>query len=94
VNGRGLMLACVAIPLFAVPAVAQVNAETLIRMEREANGRCRGGSGDSQETWEACGARDAYGRVLAMLGWCYGRQGEAGYQMNWHRCQANSIRMQ
>ena len=48
---------------------------------------------DAQETWEACGARDAYGRVLNMLGWCYGRQGEAGVDMNWHRCQANSNRM-
>lgn len=93
--GRAVLLACfAAAPLFSLPAAAQADAEALIRLEREANGKCRGGSGDAQETWEACGARDAYGRVLGMLGWCYGQRGQAGYQMAWHRCQANSNRMQ
>ena len=91
---RALLLACAAAALVAPPALAQVDAATVLRLEREANGRCRGGSGDSQETWEACGARDAYGRIPAMLGWCYGRRGEAGHQMSWHRCEANSNRMQ
>lgn len=52
------------------------------------NGNCRGGSGDSDETWKACGRRDAIGKKLEAVGWCYGRPGEAGYQMNWHRCDA------
>ena len=68
------------------------DAAELPRLAREANGRC--GSGDAQPTWEACGTRDGCGRVLAMLGWCYRRQGAAAHQMIWHRCQANSIRMQ
>ncbi len=91
---RGLVLAFAAATLCAVPAAAQINADAVIRLERDANSRCRGGRGDAQETWEACGAREAYGRVLNMLGWCYGRQGEAGFQMSWHRCQPNSNRMQ
>ena len=78
----------------APAAVAQSvpAAQRMIQLERDANTRCRGGSGDQQVTWEACGERTAYGRVLGMMGWCYGRQGEAGYQMQWHRCIATSIR--
>jgi len=68
------------------------SAERLIQMERAANSRCRGGSGDELHTWEACGERTAYGRILGMMGWCYGRRGEAGYQMQWHRCTPTSIR--
>lgn len=52
------------------------------------NGNCRGGSGDSDETWKACGRRDDIGKKLEAIGWCYGRPGEAGYQMDWHRCDA------
>ncbi|WP_245586687.1 hypothetical protein [Pleomorphomonas oryzae] len=50
------------------------------------NARCRGGSGDSSETWKACDRRKAISAKLEAVGWCYGRPGEAGYQMNWHRC--------
>lgn len=56
------------------------------------NGKCRGGSGDSQETWQACDARDHTQKSLAAAGWCYGRQGDYGYQMEWHRCEARSLR--
>lgn len=50
------------------------------------NGDCRGGSGDSDETWQACNRREVIGAKLQAVGWCYGREGEAGYQMEWHAC--------
>lgn len=56
------------------------------------NGKCRGGSGESQETWQACDAREHTQKSLVAAGWCYGRQGEYGYQMEWHRCEARSLR--
>ena len=83
-----LLLSCL-----AFPALAQTDrAEALLAWQQDANTRCRGGSGDSQATWQACGERDAYSRVLNSMGWCYGRSGEIGANMSWHRCQANSIR--
>lgn len=60
----------------------------IIDQWQEENGNCRGGSGDSDETWKACDRREAIGRKLGAVGWCYGRPNEAGYQMNWHRCDA------
>lgn len=52
------------------------------------NTQCRGGSGNSDETLQACDRREAIGAKLEAVGWCYGRPGEYGYQMNWHRCDA------
>lgn len=59
---------------------------------QDQNGKCRGGSGDDSETWKACEARDYTELALRAAGWCYGREGEYGYQMNWHRCGPVSIR--
>ena len=50
------------------------------------NMKCRGGPGNSDETLKACERREAIGGKLEAVGWCYGRPGEYGYQMNWHRC--------
>ncbi len=54
------------------------------------NDSCRGGSGDDNETWKACGARDYISFLLYQRGWCYGKDGEASYEMQWHRCVATS----
>lgn len=58
----------------------------IISQWQDENGRCRGGVGDSSQTWKACDRREAIGAKLKAVGWCYGRPGEAGYQMSWHRC--------
>ena len=29
---------------------------------------------------------------LNKLGWCYGKYNQAGFEMSWHQCEANSIR--
>jgi hypothetical protein len=69
-----------------------VNVSALINRWQDENGRCRGGSGDDPKTYQACDERSATGNKLAEAGWCYGREGEAGYQMEWHPCAANSTR--
>ncbi|MBP2235300.1 hypothetical protein J2Z31_001792 [Sinorhizobium kostiense] len=58
----------------------------IISQWHDQNGDCRGGSGDSDETWKACDRREAIGAKLQAVGWCFGRDGEAGYQMEWHAC--------
>jgi hypothetical protein len=52
---------------------------------------CRGGSGGSNETWMACGARDYIGELLRQRGWCHGKHGEYSAQMQWHECTPVSI---
>lgn len=58
----------------------------------ELNSKCRGGSGNDAKTWQACNAREYTGLAVNSAGWCYGREGENAYQMNWHRCGARSLR--
>ncbi|RFB96572.1 hypothetical protein B5K08_09425 [Rhizobium leguminosarum bv. trifolii] len=64
----------------------------LIAQWGEENGSCRGNSGDDPETWKACERRKAIGAKLDKIGWCYGREGEAGYQHQWHVCGQDSDR--
>ncbi|TCP80790.1 hypothetical protein C8J31_11430 [Rhizobium sp. PP-CC-2G-626] len=65
------------------------NATTPVRILArwsEENSECRGGSGDRPETLAACERRGATDAKLRSVGWCYGREGESGYQMDWHAC--------
>jgi hypothetical protein len=66
--------------------------QRLVRLWQEENEKCRGGPGDDPTTEAACAARGVYQDELAAQGWCYGRKGEAGYQMRWHKCTKNSLR--
>lgn len=57
------------------------------------NGACRGGPGDrvseaNLEEWmsRVCSARDATVGMMRLHGYCYGRQGEAGVDNEWHAC--------
>jgi hypothetical protein len=83
------------------PASGQITAETskvlqtdramkepqrIISQWMQQNGDCRGGRGDADNTWRACDRREAIGTKLEAVGWCYGRENEAGYQMQWHLC--------
>src|SRR5690242_4704101 len=75
-----------------LPAGWPANVKALITRSEAANDRCRGGSGDNPETFKACDRRAVYERQLDRLGWCKGREGEAGFEKWWHRCGRNSIR--
>ena len=89
---RTLLLSA-ALALGAVaPALAQ-DAETtqLLQDEAALNTRCRGGSGDDTETWQACGARDYVGYLLFQRGWCFGKEDQGGAEMDWHQCTTGSL---
>ncbi len=58
----------------------------LLDQWRNLNTQCRGGSGDSDATVAVCERRDILSTKLKAVGWCYGRDGEYGYQMEWHSC--------
>ncbi|WP_184497918.1 MULTISPECIES: hypothetical protein [Rhizobium] len=44
------------------------------------------------ETERACKRRDQIGPLLNRVDWCYGHEDEAGMDMQWHKCDANSRR--
>jgi hypothetical protein len=78
------------------PAVAASTNDELVALLIQDFGKyndaCRGGSGDQNETWAACGSRDYASDLLYEFGWCYGKTGQAAYEMDWHVCSASSIR--
>jgi hypothetical protein len=57
------------------------------------DGWCRGDSGDLPTTDKACVLREVTGAELEKLGWCYGKNDEAGYQKRWHVCGPDSQRL-
>lgn len=64
----------------------------LTKLWHQENEKCRGGFGNDPRTDAACAARETYTEKLHAIGWCYGKRGESGYQMNWHRCGPTSLR--
>jgi hypothetical protein len=87
------VIAFVVLVLLVSPASAQSrgDATALIGLWQRANTVCRG-SNDRQKIAEACGQRESIAKRLASFGWCYGRTGEYGYQLRWHRCTSYSLR--
>lgn len=51
-----------------------------------------GGGGEDAATAAACRKRNNLTRKLGRLNMCYGRDGEYGYQYQWHRCGAGSMK--
>ena len=72
------------------PLYAQDKVPALIEKWKQKNDLCRGP--DSPEASKACEDRGDFSIRLARLGFCFGREDEAGYQYDWHRCEANSLR--
>lgn len=64
----------------------QKSPDRIIAQWQRQNATCRGSSGDDPETITACERREVVGAALEAVGWCYGREGEYGYQMDWHQC--------
>ena len=50
------------------------------------NALCRGAVGSTEKSAAACTQREAIAAKLKAVGWCYGDEGQAGYQMEWHGC--------
>ena len=66
------------------------DAQDLVNRWLQENGTCRGSSGP--DTLSACDRRQTIGQQLYAMGYCYGKQGEFGYQMQWHPCNPTSTR--
>ena len=68
------------------------NIQNLLVFEREANDKCRGGSGDKSTTWDACDERTEYDERLNFLGMCYGKavQYRVGARIDHRLCSSRS----
>lgn len=86
------VIAVVALAAQSGPSQAADSPARLIDLWQSANGLCRGGAGGEEATLKACDIREDYSQRLDRLGWCYGRDGEYGYQHEWHRCGKGSTR--
>ncbi|RVQ68749.1 hypothetical protein EKN06_00500 [Croceicoccus ponticola] len=70
-----------------------VNVQPILADWVKYNGACRGGPSDrvkqnNLEEWmsRVCSARDATVGMMRLYGYCYGREGEAGVDNEWHAC--------
>ena len=79
-----------------VPAAGKVSVtgtvEQLISLWHLENSTCRGSTKpESVETKASCENREVMGAALNAAGWCHGRRGQIGADMNWHRCEPGSL---
>jgi hypothetical protein len=88
-----IIIAIAALTLTTTAASAYNEVKLLLDVEFLLNGMCRGGTGDDPQREDICDQRDALAKRLGQLGWCYGKRGQSGNQMKWHRCTAGSMKI-
>jgi hypothetical protein len=86
------LLLILAIAVFPTIVVAQTTMTDLLAVWSDLNSFCRGWSGDDKHTDEVCETRNKMDAALKKLGYCYGKRGQAGYQMSWYKCASSSNR--
>jgi len=65
----------------------------VVQFAFELDGMCRGGGEDTVADLDAvCSLRDKQFALANKAGWCYGKRGQSGSQMEWHRCGPRSLR--
>lgn len=71
------------------PAFAATIQQDIAEADR-LNSLCRGGSGDNPATARNCEKRDAAHAAIERRGWCWGHEGQAGYERQWEKCQQSN----
>jgi hypothetical protein len=70
------------------PPKPPVEVQKLMDQEDALNDRCRDGSGDNPLNLKVCDVRDKILKDIQAHGWCWGHEGQAGYQKDWEPCPA------
>ncbi len=91
---RPLLLVAIALSLLAT-AVSAARAQgqksaDLVGVYADLNELCRGGAGDYTD--QVCEIRQKVSGLLRKSGYCFGKRGQSGGEMWWHRCTASSLR--
>jgi hypothetical protein len=90
---RALMALAAAMFLSTVAHAQTGETARLLNRERALDGICRGGTTDDEmKRGAACCERTQVGVRLNRLGWCYGKRGQIGADMDWHHCTRASER--
>lgn len=78
----------------AFPAKAQSSTVAdLLVVYGKLNGMCRGWvTNEPEHRGEVCAVREKVGLALDRLNFCYGKRGQSGNQMKWHKCNKESER--
>ena len=71
----------------------RADVQQLVNSWHSDNSSCRGTPGADPDTFPPCLRRQKVTQQLSSMGYCYGKQGEAGYQMVWHTCGPTSNRV-
>ena len=92
-RGLGLSLLAAAALGCTVPAYGRDDPmKAMISAEHDLDVMCRGGYPEEFTTVEACKQRDKLVKALHDKSYCYGKKGQAGAAMQWHKCGRNSLR--
>ena len=81
-----MRLALVAVLIASPVGAAGKPPKVLYDQWLKATVECRGNAETEAETNAACDRRNVIDRKMAMAGWCFGRPGDDGAHMDWHRC--------
>lgn len=73
-------------------AHAQPSPSQFIKAWNEATFTCSGDTRNEDLRADECARAAALRAHLNERGWCFGKQGQAQYQKQWHQCKAGSIR--
>lgn len=73
-----------------IPEAASADVARLVENAKALDRRCRGTEG-SDPASTVCAARNDAFLQANRAGMCYGKEGQAGYQMEWHSCEPDSI---
>lgn len=81
------LAASICTPAFAAPSI-----KVLLRAEAAATLGCRDSDEpNSFQTQEECHRRERLVGRLTQAGMCYGKKGQVGAEMHWHRCGPGSF---
>jgi hypothetical protein len=88
-----VLLACIGLLLPTTAISAPRAVDQAIKIYEELNGMCRGWSGDDPHTNHVCEVCDAFSNFITEhLNYCYGKRGQSGAELTWHRCGRESLR--
>jgi len=81
------------IMMAATPGCADdLVVHNLIKADELLDGICRSADPDSSDAKLACKARQVVYEAIDKHNWCYGKIGQVGADMRWHKCGKNSQR--
>lgn len=80
--------------------LSQAEVKDLISVQDEIYSYCRDKNPDSDPYHYPAlcgdekikGALDKISKIVKNSGWCYGKKGQASFEMKWHKCTKNSNR--